>query len=108
MNQPLRVTEAGQLSSGANARYSARRRPAALPADGLHRRSASGPCPRTGRSVPSVACAVGQILHEAEIGPESCRTGPAWRQFLTAQARGIPAVGFLHVDTVLLLRASTP
>jgi putative transposase len=50
-----------------------------------------------------VACAVWQILHEAEIDPASRRTGPTWRQFLTAQARGILAVDFVHVDTVLLL-----
>ena len=30
------------------------------------------------------------------------RAGPAWRQFLHAQATGIIAAGFLHVDTVLL------
>ena len=30
--------------------------------------------------------------------------GPTWKQFLTAQARGILAVGFVHVDTVLLRR----
>jgi putative transposase len=51
-----------------------------------------------------VACAVWQILHEAEIDPASPRTGPTWRQFLTAQARGILAVDFGHVDTVLLRR----
>ena len=32
------------------------------------------------------------------------RTGPAWKQFLTAQARGILAVNFVHVDTGLLRR----
>lgn len=32
------------------------------------------------------------------------RTGPTWKQFLTAQARGIIAVNFVHVDTVLLRR----
>jgi len=28
--------------------------------------------------------------------------GPAWKQFLTAQARSILAADFVHVDTVLL------
>jgi len=47
------------------------------------------------------ASTVWQILHNAGIGPAPCRTGPTWRQFLTAQARGILAVDFVHVDTVL-------
>jgi putative transposase len=38
------------------------------------------------------------------IGPASRRTGPAWKQFLTAQACGILAVDFVHLDTVLLRR----
>ena len=36
------------------------------------------------------------------FGPR--RTGPTWKQFLTAQARGIIAVDFVHLDTVLLRR----
>ena len=36
--------------------------------------------------------------------PAPRRTGPTWKQFLTAQARGILAVDFVHVDTVLLRR----
>ena len=45
-----------------------------------------------------------QILHDAGIDPAPRRTGPTWKQFLTAQARGILAVDFVHVDTVLLRR----
>src|SRR2546427_1921828 len=41
---------------------------------------------------------VWQILHAAGIDPASRRSGPTWKQFLTAQARGILAVDFVHVD----------
>ena len=50
---------------------------------------------------PIAASTVWQILHDAGIGPAPRRTGPTWKQFLTAQARGILAVDFVHVDTVL-------
>jgi putative transposase len=50
------------------------------------------------------ASTVWQILHVAGIGPAPRRAGPTWQQFLTAQARGILAVDFVHVDTVLLRR----
>src|ERR1039457_6754972 len=50
------------------------------------------------------ASTVWQILHDAGIDPAPRRAGPTWRQFLTAQARGILAVDFVHVDTVLLRR----
>ncbi len=50
------------------------------------------------------ASTVWQILHDAGIDPAPRRAGPTWRQFLTAQARGILAVDFAHVDTVLLRR----
>jgi putative transposase len=53
---------------------------------------------------PIAASTVWQILHDAGIGPASRRTGPTWKQFLTVQARGILAVDFVHVDTVLLRR----
>jgi hypothetical protein len=45
---------------------------------------------------------VWQILHGAGIDPAPRRNGPTWKQFLTAQARGIIAADFVHVDTVLL------
>jgi putative transposase len=47
---------------------------------------------------------VWKILHTAGIDPAPRRAGPTWRQFLHAQAGGILAVDFLHVDTVLLKR----
>jgi putative transposase len=47
---------------------------------------------------------VWEILRAAGIEPSPRRSGPAWRQFLHAQAAGILAVDFLHVDTVLLKR----
>ena len=66
-----------------------------------HRR-VQGELVRLGHSI--AASTVWQILHEAGIGPAPRRTGPTWKQFLTAQARGIIAVDFVHVDTVLLRR----
>ena len=53
---------------------------------------------------PIAASTVWQILHAAGIGLVPQRSGPTWKQFLTAQARGILAVDFVHVDTVLLRR----
>jgi transposase len=53
---------------------------------------------------PIAASTVWQILHDAGIGPAPRRAGPTWKQFLTAQARGIIAADFVHVDTVLLRR----
>jgi putative transposase len=50
------------------------------------------------------ASTVWQILHAAGIDPAPRRSGPTWKQFLAAQARGILAVDFVHVDTVLLKR----
>ncbi len=53
---------------------------------------------------PIAASTVWQILHAAGIDPASRRSGPTWKQFLTAQAHSILAVDFVHVDTVLLRR----
>jgi hypothetical protein len=53
---------------------------------------------------PIAASTVWQILHAVGIDPAPRRTGPTWKQFLTTQARGLLAVDFVHVDTVLLRR----
>jgi putative transposase len=47
---------------------------------------------------------VWEILRAAGIDPAPRRSGQTWRQFPAAQAAGILAVDFLHVDTVLLKR----
>lgn len=41
------------------------------------------------------------ILKRAGIDPAPGRSGPTWRQFLTAQAQGILATDFFCVDTLL-------
>jgi putative transposase len=66
-----------------------------------HRR-VQGELVRLGHSI--AASTVWQILHDAGIGPAPRRSGWTWKQFLTAQARGILAADFIHVDTILLQR----
>jgi transposase InsO family protein len=44
------------------------------------------------------------ILTNAGVDPAPRRSGPTWTEFLTAQANGILACDFLHVDTVWLTR----
>jgi transposase InsO family protein len=50
------------------------------------------------------ASTVWKILHQAGIDPAPRRTGPTWKQFLTAQAQTMLACDFFTVDTVLLKR----
>jgi Integrase core domain len=57
---------------------------------------------RLGHSI--AASTVWQILQDAGMDPAPRRSGPAWKQFLTAQAHGILAADFVHVDTVVLRR----
>jgi putative transposase len=55
------------------------------------------------------ASPVGQILHDAGLDPTPGRSGPSWCQFLTAQAKAVFAMDFVHVDTVFLSApGSTP
>jgi putative transposase len=50
------------------------------------------------------ASTVWTILHCAGVDPAPVRSAVSWRQFLRAQARGVLAVDFFTVDTVLLQR----
>jgi putative transposase len=61
-----------------------------------------GELTKLGASV--AASTVYEILRAAGIDPAPRRDGPTWRQFLHAQAAGILAVDFLHVDSVALTR----
>jgi putative transposase len=51
-----------------------------------------------------VASTVWSILTKAGVDPAPRRIGPTWTEFLTAQAKGILACDFLHVDTIGLTR----
>src|SRR3954447_10831845 len=50
------------------------------------------------------ASTVWKILHRAGIDPAPRRSGPTWKQFLTAQAETMLACDFFTVDTVLFKR----
>jgi transposase InsO family protein len=50
------------------------------------------------------ASTVWTILSKAGVDPAPRRAGPTWTQVLTAQAKGILACDFLHVDTIELIR----
>jgi transposase InsO family protein len=50
------------------------------------------------------ASTVWKILNQAGVDPAPRRSGPSWRQFLTAQAKSMIACDFFTVDTVFLKR----
>jgi transposase InsO family protein len=50
------------------------------------------------------ASTVSKILKDAGLDPAPRRSGPTWRQFLSAQAHAILAIDFAHVDTEFLRR----
>jgi putative transposase len=41
------------------------------------------------------------LMAETGVSPAPRRSGPTWREFLTAQAEGIIAADFFHIDTAL-------
>jgi hypothetical protein len=45
---------------------------------------------------------VWEILKRHGIERSPRRSGPTWAEFLAAQAKGVTACDFFHVDTVLL------
>ncbi|MET8311837.1 integrase core domain-containing protein [Micromonospora sp. NPDC005173] len=57
-----------------------------------------------GLGYPVAASTVWKILNQAGVDPAPRRSGPTWKQFLTAQAHTILACDFFTVDTVFLKR----
>jgi putative transposase len=53
---------------------------------------------------PIAPSTVWKILQATGVDPSPHRSGPTWKQSLTAQAHAILAIDFAHVDTVFLRR----
>lgn len=53
---------------------------------------------------PIAPSTVWEILRAAGIDPAPQRSGPTWREFLIAQAHGILAADFLHLDCAVTLK----
>ena len=64
--------------------------------------------PRPGRTrklgVRLSASTIAKVMKDNGLGPAPRRSGPTWRAFLRAQAAGVVATDFFHVDTVLFKR----
>ena len=54
--------------------------------------------------VASLSPRCGRFCTTPAFDPAPPRSGPTWRQFLTAQAKAILAVDFVSVDTIVLRR----
>jgi hypothetical protein len=50
------------------------------------------------------ASTISRIIKDHGLGPAPRRSGPTWREFLRAQASGVVATDFFHVDTLLIKR----
>jgi putative transposase len=65
-------------------------------------RRIAGELAKLGRAI--APATVWGILKKAGVDPAPRRSGPTWSEFLQAQAEGILACDFLHVETITLTR----
>jgi putative transposase len=49
---------------------------------------------------------IARVMKDHDLGPAPRRHGSTWRQFLHAQASGVVATDYFHVDTLLVKRLS--